>query len=155
MKFESRHSYKMAGKFSPPKQIFSGNLSENWLRWKKEFGFYLTATEANSKPDAVKTSRLLTALGKKGREVYYTFTFTDDTEAMNYDTVLQKFDAYFAPKKNITYLRCNQLQGQSIDDFVTELKSRAAHCEFQTLKDSLIKDKLVIGVNDKKCRNVY
>ena len=72
---------------------------------KKEFAFYLTATEAgteadteadteaNSKPDAVKTSRLLTALGDKGREVYYTFTFTDDTEAMNYDTVLQKFDA--------------------------------------------------------------
>ena len=45
---------------------------------------------------------------------------------------------------------CNQLQGQNIDDFVTELKSRAAHCEFQTLKDSLSKDKLVIGVNDKK-----
>ena len=126
----------MAGKFSPPKEIsFSGNLNENWLKWKKEFGFYLTATEANSKPDAVKTSRLLTALGEKGREVYYTFTFTDHTEAMNYNTVLQNFDAYFAPKKNITYLRyrffsCNQLQGQNIDDFVIELKSRAAHCEF-------------------------
>ena len=90
----------MAGKFSPPKEIpFSGNLSENWLRWKKEFPFYLTATEANSKPDAVKTSRLLTALGEKAREVYYTFAFTDDTEAMIYDTILQKFDAYFAPRK--------------------------------------------------------
>ena len=94
-------------------------------------------------------------MGEKGREVYYTFTFTDDTEAMGFDTVLQRFDAYFAPKKNISYLQCrffscNQLQGQNIDDFVTELKSRAAHREFQTLKDSLIKDKLVIGINDKK-----
>ena len=42
------------------------------------------------------------------------------------------------------------MQGQNIDDFVTELKSSAAHCEFQTLKDSLIEDKLLIGVNDKK-----
>ena len=84
----------MARKFSPPKEIsFSGNLNENWLRWKKELGFYLTATEANSKPDVVKTSRLLTALSEKGCEVYYTFTFTNDTEAMKYDTVLQKFDA--------------------------------------------------------------
>ena len=28
----------------------------------------------------------------------------------------------------------NQLQGQNIDDFSTDLTSRAAHCEFQTLK---------------------
>ena len=140
----------MAGRFSPKEISFSGNLNDNSLRWKKEFGFHLTATEANSKPDAVKISRLLTALGEKGRQVYYTFTFTNNTEAMKYDAVLQKFDAYFAPEKNITYLRyrsfsCNQLQRQNIDDFVTELKSRAAHCEFQTLKDSFIKDKLVIG----------
>ena len=74
---------------------------------------------------------------------------------MEFDTFLQKFDTYFFAKKNITYLwcrifSCNQLQGQNIDHFVTELKSRAAHCEFQTLKDSLVEDKLLIGVNDKK-----
>ena len=90
----------MAGKFLPPEELpFSGNLGGNWLRWKKEFRFYLTATEANSKPDAVKTSRLLTTLGEKGREMYYTFTLMDDTEAMEYDTVLQKVDAYFAPRQ--------------------------------------------------------
>ena len=91
---------------------------------------------ANRKPHAVKTSRLLTALGENCREPYYTFTFTDDIEAMKYDTVLQKFDAYFAPKKNITYLRyrffsCNQWQGQKIDDFVTELKSRAVEMKMK------------------------
>ena len=72
---------------------------------QKEFSFYLTATEANSKPDAVKTSTWLTALGEKGREEYYMFIFTDNTEAMEFDTVLQTLETYFAPKKNITYLR--------------------------------------------------
>ena len=69
--------------------------------------------------------------------------------------MLQKFDAYMSPKKNITYMRyrffsCKQLEGQSIDDFATELKSRTQHCEFDTLRDSLIQDKIVIGVNSKK-----
>ena len=146
----------MAGKFSPPKELsFTGNLSENWSKWKREFGFYPTATESTSKPDAVKTSRLLTAIGEKGREVYYTFTFTDETEAIEYSTVLQKFDVYMSPKKNITYMRyrffsCKQLEGQSIDDFAIEIKSRAQHCEFDTLRDSLIRDKIVMGVNSKK-----
>ena len=39
---------------------------------------------------------------------------------------------------------------QSIDDFATELKSRAQHCEFDRLRDCLIRDKIVIGVNSKK-----
>ena len=131
MKFECLKLEDIAGKFSPPKKLsFIGNLSENWSKWKREFGFYLTATESTSKPDAVKTSRLLTAIGEKGREVYHTFTFTDEAEAMEYySTVLQKFDAYMSPKKNITYMSyrffsCKQLEGQSIDDFATELKSR-------------------------------
>ena len=95
----------MAGKFSLAKELsFTGNLSENWSKWKREFGSCLTATKSISKPDAVKTSHLLTAIGEKGREVYYTFTFTDETEAMEYSAVLQKFGAYMSTKKNISYM---------------------------------------------------
>ena len=107
----------MAGKFSLPKELsFPGNLSKNWSRWKKEFGFYITATEAKSKPDAVKTSRLLTAIEKKGERCTNTFTFANDDEAMKHLKVIQKFDEYMSPKKNITYMRdhffsCKQLDG--------------------------------------------
>ena len=63
-------------KLSPPKELrFDGNLSQNWERWKKEFNFYMTATESNEKPEDVKTSRLLTAIGERAQEIYYTFTF--------------------------------------------------------------------------------
>ena len=48
------------------------------------------------------------------------------------------------------FFSCKQLEGQSIDDFATELKSRAQHCEFDTLRDSVIQDEIVIGVNSKK-----
>ena len=44
----------------------------------------------------------------------------------------------------------NQVDGQSVDEYVTELKSRSEHCEFGELKNSLIKDKIVLGVNSKK-----
>ena len=53
-------------KFSPPKELsFEGNLSENWERWKKEFKFYLRATESNNTGEDIKTSRLLTTICKK------------------------------------------------------------------------------------------
>ena len=134
----------MAGKFAPPKELnFTGNLSENWRKWKREFQFYLTATESDEKSNEVKTSRLLTAIGERARDVYYTFTFDSEGDEMKLDKVLEKFDSYMSPKKNITYMRyrffsCNQGDEQSTDEYVTELRSRAEHCSFGDLKSSLI-----------------
>ena len=92
----------MAEKFPPPKGLsFTGNLSGNWNKWKTEFNLYLTATEAHDKSNEVKSSRLLTAVGEKARDVYYTFTFDNEEDSMKLDVVLKKFDEYMSPKKNI------------------------------------------------------
>ena len=74
---------------------------------------------------------------------------------MTSDVVIQKCDDYFTPKKSITYQRYrffsyNQNDGQSIDSYATELRTRSDHCDFGDLKDSLIKDKIVIGIRDSK-----
>ena len=143
-------------KFNPPAElILDGNLSECWTTWRREFQFYLTASEFKNRPDEVKTSRLLSAIGPKSREIYYTFNFANDEESMTFDVVIQKFEDYFTPKKNITYQRYrffsyNQNDGQSIDSYATELRTRADHCHFGDLKDSLIRDKIVIGIRDSK-----
>ena len=115
----------------------------------------MTASESNDKSDAVKTSRLLTAIGSRARDVYYTFTFDAEGDNMKLKKVIEKFDEYMSPRKNITYMRYrffsyNQLDGQSVDEYVTELKSRSEHCEFGELKNSLVRDKIVLGVNSKK-----
>ena len=90
----------MAGEFCPPKELdFTGNLSQNWNKWKKEFELYLTASESHEKSDAVKTSRLLTAIGNKARDIYYTFTFDAEGDNMKLKKVIEKFDEYMSPKK--------------------------------------------------------
>ena len=74
---------------------------------------------------------------------------------MKSDNVIERFDQYFTPKKNVTYMSykffsCNQSEGQNIDAYVTELRKRAEHCEYAELKNSLIRDKIIIGVCDKE-----
>ena len=92
-------------KLNPPKELrFDGNLSQNWERWKREFKFYMTATESNEKGEDVKTSMLLTTIGERAREIYYTFTFANEDDAMKLDPVVAKFDEYMKPKKNIPLL---------------------------------------------------
>ena len=61
------------------------------------------------------------------------------------------------PKKE-HYLRTlclfsrNQENGESIDHYVTVLKTLSDTCEFGNLKESLIRDRLVFGIQDNSVR---
>ena len=139
-------------KLGPPASlIFDGNIAEQWKIWRQELELYLTATESDGKGDKGKTSILLTCVGKKGREIYNTFTFTEEDDKYRLDVVLEKFQEYCNPRANITFLRhqfftCKQRDGQAFDEFITELKKRSAECEFGSLRDSLIKDIAICGL---------
>ena len=46
----------MAAKISPPRELNldnNANTSEAWRRWKKEFEFFLVATEIDKKADNI------------------------------------------------------------------------------------------------------
>ena len=69
---------------------------------------------------------------------------------------MAKLEAYCSPKKNVTYERylffsCTQ-NGRPIDAFVTDLRTKAKTCEFGTLNDSLIKDRIVCGIDSQSVR---
>ena len=140
----------------PPKQLLlEGNLVENWKRWKKDFNFYLAATEYDSKADKVKSSLLLHCIGDTAREIYDTLTFDDEGDNMKLDKILEKFEAYLAPRKNITYSRYKfltyrQEEGQSFSKYLTEMKKLSSDCELAALHNDLLRDMLVIGLTDKR-----
>ncbi|CAI9715635.1 K02A2.6-like family member retr-1 [Octopus vulgaris] len=133
------------------------NLAAAWKKWKKEFNLFLIATESDIKPDKVKTSMFLTCIGSKGRDIHSTLDFDSPDEEMNLQTVIEKFDAYCEPRKNITFLRhkfftCGQAEHQKFDEYVVELRQKAQQCEFGNLTDSLTKDILICGIRDMRLR---
>ncbi|XP_068713285.1 uncharacterized protein [Montipora foliosa] len=46
----------------------------------------------------------------------------------------------------------NQLESESIDAYVTDLRNKASRCEFAELKDGLIRDRIVCGENNDTVR---
>ena len=133
------------------------NLPRAWKAWRKHFEFFLVATETDTKSEKVKTAMLLSCIGDQGREIYDTFTFASDDAANTLETVLKEIETYCTPKKNTTILRhkfltCKQKEGQTFVSFVTELRRLSEGCEFDTIKDSLIKDIIIIGILDNKLR---
>ena len=67
------------------------------------------------------------------------------------ETVIEKFDAYCKPKRNVTYERFmfnsrKQQKNESIDEYIVTLKNLIINCEYQQLTDSLLKDAIVMGI---------
>ena len=70
---------------------------------------------------------------------------------------MEKFQAYCEPRINIMWERhvfntCNQEVGETINQYITKLKTKARSCEFGALK-SLIQDRIVCGIHSDKTRS--
>jgi hypothetical protein len=85
------------------------NTAESWQRWKREFEFFMVATETDKKDIKIKTSTLVTCIGQRSREVYYNFVFDDDEDSMKYKIVIDKFDAHDSNSSMLSNTIINQL----------------------------------------------
>ncbi|XP_014676649.1 PREDICTED: uncharacterized protein K02A2.6-like [Priapulus caudatus] len=66
----------------------------------------------------------------------------------------KKFEEYFIVRHNTIFERAKfngRVQGldEPIDSFITALHTLAEHCEYGTLKEELIRDRIVVGIRDK------
>ena len=139
----------------PPKPfLFEGNIAEKWKQWKEEFEWYLIAIEADGKTEKVRAGILLHCLGPKGREVYNTLEFDSVEDRVKYSKIIERVEAYCIPRKNLTLLRfkffTHRQEEQLFDEFVTQLKKLSNDCEFGALRDSLVKDMIIIGNKDRR-----
>lgn len=145
----------MESGMNPPSQMnFEGNIAQNWLKYKQRFLLYLEASEKTKKPGKLKVALLLNQMGDQAIDIYNTFTFDTEADKHNFEKVINKFDEYCQPRKNIVFDRFrffsrSQEVGESVDKYVTDLKKMANPCEFGDELSNLIRDRLVLGLLDK------
>ncbi|XP_059824120.1 uncharacterized protein LOC132393194 isoform X2 [Hypanus sabinus] len=70
---------------------------------------------------------------------------------------MDKFESFYILKRNVTYERYKfftftQRAGETIDQYVTELRHQSKTCKFGELIDSLINDRIVCGILDNGLR---
>lgn len=140
--------------FKPPANLsLHGNLSENWRKFKQNFEIYLKASDKSGKEDEIKIAILLNIIGEECVEVYNTFALSD-TERRSFQSVLKAFEDHCSPKKNIVFERFKfysrlQQEAEGFDQFLTDVKKLSQSCEFGTLCDEMVRDRIVLGIYDK------
>ena len=131
-----------------------GNVSNNWKKWRQKFELYLEASGKSAIPDKTKVAILLNLIGDEPLEIFNTFAFSEPKSCEKLKDVLDKFEDYCAPRKNIVYERFrffsrSQGEGENFSVFLTAIKKLAATCEFGPQEESLIRDRVVLGVSDR------
>ena len=92
--------------FQPPESLsFQGNIAENWRRWKQRFEIYMVASGKNSKSDEVKAATFLHIAGPEALEIFNTLSFYNAGDDKKLDKLVEKFEAYCIPRKNVTWER--------------------------------------------------
>jgi len=81
-----------------------------WKKWKRDFENYVSALVGKDISDDRKVGLLKHVLGDEGNDIFESFTFykadgTTVEPSPLYKDVIDKFDAHFLPKTNITFER--------------------------------------------------
>ena len=63
--------------FPPPLEL-TGNLANNWKKFKRVWTQYEIASRLNKQDKAQRTATLLTCLGSEGLEIVDSFHFVDE-----------------------------------------------------------------------------
>ena len=138
----------------PPKPMeLKGNLSENWNRWKQSWEYWKIATKLNKEEEPVIVASLHHVLGPAVSQIAEKLPGVDKSKNKS---ILDALTKYFEPQKNETFERYKfntAVQGEdNIDAYLNRLRHLVSTCGFNDLTDALIRDRIVIGINDQGLR---
>ena len=120
----------------PPDPLsFTGNNAKNWQDFKEQLQWFLAGTESTEKDDAVKIGIMLSHAGREAREVFKTLPWATEGDNKKFDKVLEAFETFCSPQKNILYERygfwtMQQDSDETIDTYLTRLKLKSGYCEY-------------------------
>ncbi|PIK48833.1 hypothetical protein BSL78_14291 [Apostichopus japonicus] len=139
---------------APPQPLqLKDGVAEEWKLFKQMFEGYCIITQLDKHETVYKKAVFLHCIGANGVKIYNSLTFTDGENQDDIRVIIKKLDEYFIGECNETYERYvfnkrDQNTGETIDAYVATLRTLAKACNFGELEESLIKDKLVLGIID-------
>ena len=103
------------------------------------------------------TATFLACLESDGLDIYEGYKFDNDMDKDDIYIVITKFKEYCAGQRNEIFERYNsnmrvQQEGETVDAYVTALKTLAKTCNFGQLQDDLLKHRIGIGIKDNATR---
>lgn len=137
-----------------PPEKFTFSTPGHWPRWLQRFERFRSASGLIKQTEEEQVNALVYFMGDNADEIFSSFNLSAEHQK-KYDIVIKRFTDYFIVKRNTIFERAQfnkrvQGEGETVNDFITSLYSLAEYCEYGALHDELIRDKIVVGISDKR-----
>lgn len=137
-----------------PPEPFDFTKTEDWPRWKQRFERFRAVSGLHNKPATEQVNTLIYCMGEKAEDILLSLRITAD-QSLQYEAVKKAFEDHFIVRRNIIYDRSKfhtrkQEENEPVENFITYLHALAKYCNFGALHDEMIRDRIVVGVQDRK-----
>ncbi|UYV64657.1 K02A2.6-like, partial [Cordylochernes scorpioides] len=131
---------------------FNFGKPNEWPIWFKRFQRYRIASGLSEKSESEQVNALIYIMGDKAEEILILFNLSE-AQINDYKLVASKFQDYFIGKRNVIYERAkfnrrSQGETEPVEEFITNLYVLAETCSYGSLKEEMIRDRLVVGVKN-------
>lgn len=131
-------------------------LAQRWTTWEGEFRLYVAASGVSS--DAQKRALLLHLAGPGVRDIFNTYAVDVRGNETDFDKAVKCLSDHFKLKKNVpmarqTFLATNPKQGETINNFITRLKTAVEFCEYGDERDNQVRDRVLCHISDRNLKS--
>ncbi|KAJ6639616.1 hypothetical protein Bhyg_12363, partial [Pseudolycoriella hygida] len=166
-----------------PRALDCVNVATEWPKWKQNFTVWMIANDKYTKSEKDQIATFIWLLGEQGMTIYNSLypnngsqismlgidvpaPTSENPAATRQRTlaeVLDKFDTYCVPQKNVAmesykFNMIFQKEHQSFNKFETALRKQIQYCDYkcsspncqQKFDDRMLRDRIIVGVHDKK-----
>ena len=114
------------------------------------------ATQLTEKPDSVRMATLRSVMGQNCLQIYQHLHISD-ADKNKVKPSLDALEKHFQPSTNVVYERyvfgsANQGENETAEQYIARLRHLMATCNYGTLSDELLRDRLVLGTKDTHVR---
>lgn len=137
----------------PSPETFSF-IKEEWEAWVQHYERFRVAAKIDVTDQKTQINNLLLFMGPKITKLFET-NQKKEADFASYKELKEFLDKQFTGKRNIIYMRAKfnsrvQKDGELAEAYIGELISMAKNCDFKSLENELIRDRLVVGIRDIK-----
>src|SRR6218665_1896078 len=140
-----------------PLKVSGGNVADNWERFKDQWENYERAADLTDASAEKRAAVFLTCLGGEAYDTYRSLALPAG-DKKDIAKLIEAFETFCIGSVNVTYQRYLFYQrvqeaNERFDKFLGEVRRMGKSCQFESMEESMIRDRVVVGVKDDATRH--
>ena len=129
---------------------FPFDTPDHWPKWRRRFEQYRLASGLLKEPEERQINTLLYYLGEEAEDILTSTNISERNMTVSWrvSTVSLKSEKNVIMHERAKFDKRSQLPDEPAEQFIASLYNLASDCNFGDLKNELIRDRIVVGIQD-------